>query len=403
MYLMNGDKPVLYFDFNEGLLQVIDNDFLPYSLKDYIKTSDYSSPMVARQSARHMETVRDFFANRTLNLSRENAKAILTSCGFPQSNRTEERIAIALSCNSLSMTDNFWTRDDNDNRLFKEVDLREHHLGDAAFPISVLGIPASIEHDILIPDIGTQGMFIKTWHRGDDGCYLLKSDKTTDNINTRAEIAVSEILENGTNVKHVDYSPVCKEGKLLSSCKCLTNARYSMITAQDLYDWCSHTGRDFTKYMEDNYLQTMSVMCVADYLIANTDRHFGNIFFYVDNTTNLIVGMTPLLDHNQALISDILGKDVSDLIYPLTGLTIKESAEKYARYSGIVLSEAILRTPDILKEITRQEIMDNVRIRIESLGLKIRKGQTHQDAGDDYGEAGCNLGQLTNFEEEYTK
>lgn len=42
------------------------------------------------------------------------------------------------------------------------------------------------------------------------------------------------------------------------------------------------------------------MMNILDYLIGNTDRHWGNWGFLVDNRTNRPVCLHPLMDFNQA-------------------------------------------------------------------------------------------------------
>ena len=44
-------------------------------------------------------------------------------------------------------------------------------------------------------------------------------------------------------------------------------------------------------------------MNIIDYLIGNTDRHWGNWGVWVDNSTNKIIGLHPLMDFNKAFTS----------------------------------------------------------------------------------------------------
>lgn len=335
MYLMNGDKEVLYYDLDDMIINVINNDFLPYSLKDFIKTTDLTLGIRGMKSnSKYIDTLKDFLSNRVLNISRSNAKAILNSAELPSTLRTQDRITICHACRGLSITDNFWLRNDNEKILFNDVNLRNKHLKDAAFEISILGKVLTISREILKPDLGSQGMFSKTWNRTSNEIELWKTDKTTDNINTKAEIRVSEILNN-TNVEHVLYHPYIKENIYMAVCPCITNDNYSMISGQDLKDWCEHTQKDFLTVVENINKQRFSQMVVIDYLFSNTDRHLENFAFIVDNRTNTIKDMAPLYDHNQALIADVLENDISDLLYEPTGLTIKESAEKYFSFSNL--------------------------------------------------------------------
>ena len=41
-------------------------------------------------------------------------------------------------------------------------------------------------------------------------------------------------------------------------------------------------------------------MNIIDYLIGNTDRHWGNWGVWVDNRTNKMMGLHPLMDFNKA-------------------------------------------------------------------------------------------------------
>ena len=45
------------------------------------------------------------------------------------------------------------------------------------------------------------------------------------------------------------------------------------------------------------------MMNILDYLVGNTDRHWGNWGFLVDNETNRPVSLHPLMDFNQAFRS----------------------------------------------------------------------------------------------------
>ena len=155
-----------------------------------------------------------------------------------------------------------------------------------------------------------------------------------NNVNTRAEREVSKLLD-FTNVSHVHYDGFQRDGRFLVKCKCLATDEYSVIDAFALKDWCSHVGIDFLGYLEEHYLTDLAKMCVIDYVVANTDRHLGNINFFVDNSTNRVCGMTPLFDHNQSLVADNLGTSVDDLVYSLTDSSMLQTAIKYFRFSEL--------------------------------------------------------------------
>ena len=177
MLLMNGDISVLYFDLDDYIIQVLNNDFLPYALKDFVCSTKLSGNFKdMSENGRYMDALKDFLSGRILSLSKSNAKEILNSAGLPSVLRTPERIKICIACRALSITDNFWLKEDNETLQFSDVNLRNKHLQDAAFEVSVLGHVLSISKEILKPDIGTQGMFAKTWNRADESVMTIQNE-----------------------------------------------------------------------------------------------------------------------------------------------------------------------------------------------------------------------------------
>lgn len=347
MFLLNGDRRVLYYNFDDSYIEVLDNAYLPYALKDYVQTTDFSTPDKIRQSMRHIEVLRDYLASRTLNLSRANAKAILNTLAFPQSLRTDEKIKIVEACNGLSMTDNIWICKEDDIRCFSDVNLRNHKLKDAAYQISILGKPMSVTKDIMAPDIATAGMFAKTWVRMEDGIYLWKTDKTIGNQNTLSEVTVSDLLDYAS-VPHVHYDSFTRDGRIIATCPCIADDNTSLISALEIRDWCDHTGKHFIDFITEHYQSDFANMCVLDYILANTDRHIENWGFLIDNKTNEIKSFAPLYDHNQALIADLLDTDVSMLLYEPTGNTMLESAKRAMKYADFQID--IVKFPEKCRE-----------------------------------------------------
>lgn len=341
MYLMHGDKPVLQFQLDDMYLKVIDNDFLPYALRDYIKDSDFSSKESIVRLSEHIASLKDYLCSRTLSLSRENVKAILHSVALPQRLNTADMLKIVFSCDGLSMTDNYWLKEEQDSRTFSEVNLRNHRLKDAAYEISLLGRSVSATKAIMQPDISTDGMFAKTWVRKDDGIELWKTCRSSDFINAVVEKEASDILDH-SNVKHVRYELFEKDGLKITSCRCLANDEVSLVNGYEIKDWCTHTGKGFIDFVESSFLTDFAKMCVTDYVIGNTDRHLGNVQFLVDNNSGKIKEMAPLFDHNQALICDRINGLDESLIYDPTGLSMRESALKYYTLSYILFDENYL-------------------------------------------------------------
>lgn len=358
--LMNTDIPVLIFDLDEYELTVLNNDFLPYECKDYIIDTNKCDLKTANKM---MTVFRDYLASRTLNLSRDNAKTILNVAALPQTLKTDDRLKIVMACRGLTMTDNFWIKKENEDYSFNDVNLRKRKLSNVSYDIAILGKHISATREELIPDLTTTGMFSKYWSRKADGLYLYKTDKTDEFICTKAELKACEIIEN-TEVSCVHYEPEIKDNILFAVSKCITNDDTSLITMSSYRDYCTHVGINILDFLENTFMTNFANMCVIDYCLANTDRHFENFGLLIDNKTNNVKDFAPLFDHNQSLIADEFETNIDELIYEPTGKTFSESIKTYARYSTIDLSDIDIPTRCKERYNTIEAIRKNIDIDI---------------------------------------
>ena len=333
MILMQKDYPVMETDL-ESYIRVIDNSKLPYSLKDYVETTNTKD---FKKAIKDISLVRDFFASRTLSISRDNAKALLNVSNFPQNLNTEQKLEIVKYCKGLSMSDSYWIKENDENLEYKDISLRKCKLSEIMFDISIGGKHIKINKELTIPDLTTAGMSRKTWQRKNGEIVLIKSDRTTGFINTNAEVQVSEMLDK-TNVDHVQYKLSQIGDIVVAECKCIANDDVSLVDAEEVKFWCFHQGIDFMEYIKENFPEDFAKMCVIDYIFANTDRHINNWGFLIDNNTNNIIGMAPLYDHNQALVADIFNTNIDSLIYDPTNTTMLEAAIKYFPQSNLEIN-----------------------------------------------------------------
>lgn len=365
--LFNKNHETLRFDFDDAYIQVIDNKYLPFALKDYIKTTGEKD---MKGSLKDISTVRDYLASRTLNLSRENAKAILNVAALPQSLRTDQKLKIVMACNGLTMQDNFWIKKDNDPRTFDEMCLRHHKLSEVSYDIAILGHHISATADELIPDLTTEGMFPKYWHRTSDGqIELWKTDRLDGKVNAKCEIEASEILDS-IGFNHVRYRGEYRDEKLFSVCDCMADDNTSFIPMQDIMDWHIHTGINYPAKIKELYSKRFPDMCVIDFVLANTDRHSGNWGVLI-NEENDIIDFAPMFDMNQALVADIMGTDISNQIYEPTGHTFIESVKEWAPYSSVDWNGT--------KQVLPENIQKRISIVEQYKNASPKKDRTHVD------------------------
>lgn len=327
---MNGDRLVLRFDFEDTYIEVVNNEFLPFELRDYVKTTTSTIEGV-KKTLSDIETLKDFLVSRTLNLSRQNAKNILNIAALPQSLKISERMKIALCCHDLIMTDQFWIKKDTEDIRYSSVDLKKKRLSDASYEIAILGKRISATQEELIPDLSTLGMAPKYWHQKDGEVFISKTD-TDGASSVESELRACSYLEK-MGIDCVHYDSYARDGIRFAISKCIANEQVSLIHAQAVRDWCAHTNRDFLLFVTEKFLTEFSNMCVCDYVFGNTDRHFENWGFIVDNNTNEIISFAPLYDHNQAFLCDNFHTDINELIYEPCNTTYLLAIKRYAPYS----------------------------------------------------------------------
>lgn len=69
---------------------------------------------------------------------------------------------------------------------------------------------------------------------------------------------------------------------------------------------------EYYKSLGSKYYDAFVDMIVFDAVVLNTDRHFGNFGFMVDNRTNQICASAPLFDHGLSLLTYAMNDDLQD-------------------------------------------------------------------------------------------
>lgn len=342
MYLMLNDTPVLYFNFDEMIVETIDNRLLPYYLRDRIRSiCNESSYNIAKTLAYNVSTLKTWMSNRVLSLNRDFAKSIYTMFGISQHNDLDTRAKICIMCHGVSITDSYWIKDDTEVSLrYSDVNLRVNHFKDIV-SIALKGDNPSFTTDANCPELTTKGLFRKAWIRDakTKELYLLKSDRHSDNINTHCEVMASHILDCFVNLDHVTYTGRKTKIGYIDKCKNFVTNEYSFVEAYEVMEYCKLHNIDFRAWSFARFGTTFANIIVADWIIMNTDRHDGNYGFMMDNSTGELVSVAPLFDYNLALVSDVLGKDAGNTISQMfnTKETLNDLKNKYIDASDLVI------------------------------------------------------------------
>lgn len=295
--IMHKDRRVARI-YEDGRCTINYPSFMPYNL--YLEKSDDFDDRI-----NNLNNFYYWCASRVLTLDRKYAKEILRTIGANQATTDKDRAMIAVSYHGLTLTDVYWIRGAGEKIDFDSLNLYNHSLSNAFADVSLRGKEITIHNaELLKPrdvagDVTTVGVAPKAWIRQNGDFYLLKDGDERD---VEAELLASKIV-GCFNVNYVPYEKDYFEGLKVSKCKIITSEQTSIVSYEFVDIYCTNKGLDKLEFVlkKDSYSYYM--MNILDYLIGNTDRHWGNWGFFVDNATNKLQGLYSLMDFNKSFLS----------------------------------------------------------------------------------------------------
>lgn len=313
---------------SDGSCSVYYPQFMPYNL--------YLEEETGNDLDIRISNLNNFYywcATRLLTLDRKYAKEILNSLGLKQAVTDRERAEIAISYHALCLTDVYWVRELREKIRFAQINLYDHSLSDAFVDVSLRGRALTAENAGLIPygdsagDLSTAGVAPKAWIRR-EGRFLLLKDG--DEREVERELFASRIAR-CFNVEQVLYEPWVYDGQRVSQSVLLTSKERSIVSAQSVEIYAANRGTTLQKIVirQDEYSYHM--MNIIDYLVGNTDRHWENWGFWVNNSNNKLEKLHPLMDFNHAFRS----YDALDGAKCLTMKPEKNISQKDAAIMGV--------------------------------------------------------------------
>lgn len=371
MYLMLKDTEVMYFDLDDFVVNVIRNDLLPFCIRSYIKL-----PKSMKDILHNIQVLKSYLSSRILSLSRDNAKKIYAAFQIPQLDSIDNRVNVCIRCKGVSIQDSYWVKNDNEHLQWSDVNIRQNKLSDIV-DLSLSGFEPTITTSKICPELTTKGLFRKGWVSIGGDLYLLKSDKTSDYVNTKMEVLASEILECFDNkLESIEYASDVKNTvdgiAVISICKNFIGEDYSFVEAWEVMEYHGRRKVNFREVCLERWGNEFASIPVLDYIIANTDRHTQNYGFLMNNSTGVIEKLAPMFDFNCALVSDYFSVDASDTLSQMfnTTETLRELAFKYLEYTNLIFNEdKFIHLADSKYYKEYRYIFEKVYGRIQELGI----------------------------------
>ena len=246
--------------------------------------------------------------HRTIPKNRAYVHNFLSKCGL-NINRPMTIIKVS---KGLSLNDCYWVVEEGFEGTYDKFNLYDNRFSQILALIAFTGYGSSIRTSLAsCPEFTTNGMLPKCWRRK-DGKILLYKGGTSDASNTGNEpyseyYAVQVAKALGINV--IEYGLSKWKGELCSTCELFTSKYYSFLpVGRVVTSGGMKAVREYYEKLGQSFVDALNDMLVLDAVIMNTDRHFGNFGFIIDNNTNKIVAPAPLFDHGNSLLN-FAGRD----------------------------------------------------------------------------------------------
>lgn len=289
--IMHMDRRVAAIN-DSGQCKIYYKSFMPYNL--YLEEADDIDTLV-----NNITNFNYWCATRVLTLDRKYAKEILNSIGMLQAVTDKDRAKIALSYRCASLTDVFWVKLKKEKISFRDINLYENHLNNTFMDIALKGKQYTVQNEYLARDLSTNGCFPKAWQRMNDSFRLLKAD---DADAVERELLASQICR-CFDVSQVLYEKDYFDGEKVSASSNITSKEYSIVSMEAFEIYAANHERNTKKYILSLDKHNYYMMNIIDFLVGNTDRHWGNWGVLVRNSNNKPVRLYDLMDFNQAFHS----------------------------------------------------------------------------------------------------
>ena len=325
------------------------------------------------------EGIAKWLKHRTIPKNRAYVHNFLSKCGL-NINRPMTIIKVS---KGLSLNDCYWVVEEGFEGTYDKFNLYDNRFSQVLALIAFTGYGSSIRTSLAsCPEFTTNGMLPKCWRRK-DGKIMLYKGGTSGASNTGNEpyseyyaAQIAKVL----GVNAIEYGLSQWKGELCSTCELFTSKEYSFLpVGRVVTSGGMKAVREYYEKLGQTFVDALNDMLVLDAIIMNTDRHFGNFGFIVDNKTNKIVAPAPLFDHGNALLN-FAGRDDLESVEAL-----KEYADTlvpcvYDDFIGTAKKVLTNKHREGLRKLLEFEFKKNSRYNLPDKRLKMLEKMIQQRA-----------------------
>ncbi len=360
--LMNKNTPVVELELDDDtatilkVMQTYELDFLPVG----IDTGNGSPSKKA---------LNEWWFGRSIPASRSGIRAALEQLGIEHSKQ------LLLKCYGLSLSDQYWMKPVDSKLEWKNINFFENDFSDDVGNI-LFGQTAPQNIDLMSPCNTSDGWLKKKWKILDAKRCLIKAGSNPFMQEPINEVFGTRLHQRLGCNNYVPYKVLLENGIPYSVCENFINTNTELVNAVSINRSMKKRSQ-FSSYEHfinacdrlgiPGMKEFVDYMLVFDYLMANTDRHFGN-FGAIRNVETLEwIGPAPIFDSGTSLWHDKLTRAINPFSEMETKpfySSVSKQMELVSDFSWIPFEELKHLKDDIREIFVPTEFMDEERIEV---------------------------------------
>ena len=263
---------------------------------------NYSKGIIDRRE------LNEWWLSRSIPASRSGLKEALELLGV------SSRHTLIAKCFGLSLSDQYWVCPLKSDITWDKINFFDNDFSDDVGSALFGNTLKSDVISLVSPDNTSDGWLKKKWIVIDGKRYLMKGGSDPFQQEPFNEVLASEIMKR-LGISHAEYKLVWENNLPYSVCENFITANTELVSAAhiaNIHKCPNHTSA-YDHFINcckglgiPNVQSSLDEMLTLDFIIANTDRHFGN-FGAVRNAETLEwLGLSPVFDCGTSMWHDKL-------------------------------------------------------------------------------------------------
>lgn len=324
----------------------------------------------------------DWWYGRAIPASRSGLRSALEKMKIDRSEQ------LLTKCYGLSLSDQYWVKPKGSGLTWSAINFFENDFSDDVGNILFEQPVQAQEIDMMSPCNTSDGWLKKKWKIIDGKRYLIKAGSNPFMQEPLNEVVATRLHQRLECRNYVEYSLIWENGIPYSVCEDFIDADTELVNAVSInrsmkrrsqYSAYEHFMMACDELGIPGMKEYIDYILVFDFLMANTDRHFGNLGAIRNVNTLEWVGPAPVFDSGTSLWHDKLTKSIRGYEAVETKPFYSEPARQlrlvsnydwipFDRLKGIEEDiRAIFAASEYMDEERIEAIVKAVQVRIEEL------------------------------------